>query len=95
MPTAKVLVLESERTNAQSYAPALEKRGYTVMVEHDTAAALKRIQTQKPDVVVLDAASLKTSGERLCHRLRSSSTGLPIVLVADKKISPVPNARRR
>ncbi len=90
MPTAKVLVLESERTNAQSYAPALEKRGYAVMVEHDTAAAVKRIQTQKPDVVVLDAASLKTSGERLCRRLAGSSIGLPIVLVVDKKNQPGP-----
>ena len=86
MPTAKILVLESERTNALSYAPALEKRGYAVMIEHETAAALKRLQAQKPDVIVLDAASLKTSGERLVHRLRSSSAGLlPIVLVVDKK----------
>ena len=91
MPTAKILVLESERTNALSYAPALEKRGYAVMVEHDTAAALKRLQAQKPDVIVLDAASLKTSGERLVHRLRSSSGGLlPIVLVVDKKNQPTP-----
>ena len=90
MPTAKILVLESERANAQSYAPALEKRGYAVVIEHDTAAALKRIQAQKPDVVVLDAASLKTSGERLVHRLRSSSAGLPIVLVVDKKNQPGP-----
>lgn len=88
MATAKILLLESERTNALSYAPALEKRGYAVSVEHQTSAALKRVQTQTPDVVVLDAASLKTSGERICHRLRALVDGLPIVLVADKKNLP-------
>ncbi len=89
MATAKLLLLESARANIQSYAQALQKHGYTVLVEHDTAVALKRAQTQKPDVVVLDAASLKTSGERICHRLHMAGD-LPVVLVVDKKNQPGP-----
>jgi DNA-binding response OmpR family regulator len=90
MATAKILLMESERANAQSYAPALEKRGYAVTVDHNTSAALKRVQTLRPEVVVLDASSLKTSGERICHRLRALVDGLPIVLVVDKKNLPSP-----
>jgi DNA-binding response OmpR family regulator len=90
MATAKILLMESERANAQSYAPALEKRGYAVTVEHNTATALKRVQTLRPEVVVLNASSLKTSGERICHRLRAASSGLPIVLVVDKRNLPSP-----
>jgi DNA-binding response OmpR family regulator len=91
MATAKVLLLESERTSAPSFAPALEKRGYTVTVEHDAQAALKKASALEPDVVVLDAASLKTSGARICRRLRASTNGTPILLIADKKNLPDSN----
>ena len=91
MATAKVLLLESERANAPSFAPALEKRGYAVSIEHEAQAALKRVTSVVPDVVVLDAASLKTSGARICRRLRASLNGTPILLVADKKNLPDPN----
>jgi DNA-binding response OmpR family regulator len=91
MATAKVLLLESERTSAPSFAPALEKRGYTVTVEHDAQSALKKASALEPDVVVLDAASLKTSGARMCRRLRASTNGTPILLIADKKNLPDPN----
>jgi len=90
--TAKVLLLESERTAALSFAPALEKRGYVVTVEHDTQTVVKRTQSLAPDIVVFDAASLKTSGARICRKLRASVNGTPILLVADKKTMPDQNA---
>lgn len=91
MATAKVLLLESERTTAPSFAPALEKRGYAVTVEHTMQAAVKSAQALEPDIVVLDAASLKTSGARMCRRLRSYMNGAPILLIADKKNLPDSN----
>jgi DNA-binding response OmpR family regulator len=91
MANAKVLLLESERTNAPSFAPALEKRGYQVTIEHSAQSAIKRQSVFGPDVVVLDAASLKTSGARICRQLRASMNGTPILLVADKKNPPDSN----
>src|SRR3972149_63148 len=89
--TAKILLLESERTMAPSSAPALEKRGYTVTIEHDTQAMVKRTQALSPDVVILDAASLKTSGARICRRIHEALNGTPILLIVDKKNVPDPN----
>lgn len=91
MANAKVLLLESERMTSPSFHPALEKRGYTVQIEHSAATALKRSGPFAPDVVVLDAASLKTSGARICRQLRASLNGTPILLVADKKNPPDAN----
>lgn len=91
MANAKILLMESERTNAPSFAPALEKRGYAVTIEHRIQATLKRVASLEPDVVILDAASLKVSGARLCRQLRASMNGTPILLVADKKSIPDPN----
>ena len=91
MANAKILLMESERTNAPSFAPALEKRGYAVTIEHRIQATLKRVSSLEPDVVILDAASLKVSGARLCRQLRASMNGTPILLVADKKNTPDAN----
>lgn len=88
MPTAKILLIESDRTNAPSFGPALEKRGYVVSVEHTLPALFKRVQAFAPDIVVLDAASLRTSGARMCRQLRAQLNGTPILLVADKKNAP-------
>jgi len=59
-----------------------------VLVEHDTQTVAKRTQALAPDVVVLDAASLKTSGARICRKIRGTLNGTPIVLIADKKSMP-------
>lgn len=91
MANAKVLLVENERMTAPSFQAALEKRGYTVTIEHSAPAAIKRSSTFMPDVVVLDASSLKTSGARMCRQLRASLNGTPILLVADKKNMPDAN----
>jgi len=91
MAIAKVLLLESERANAPSFAAALEKRGYALTVERTAKAALKRSQSLGPDILVLNAASLKTSGARICRQLKTASNGRPIVVIADKKNVPDPN----
>ena len=91
MANAKVLLLESERANATSFAPALVKRGYAVTVEHHMQAALRRAQAIGPDIVVLDAASLKTSGARICRQICARLNGTPVVLIADQKNVPDAN----
>ena len=85
MASAQVLLLESERFNVLSFAPALEKRGYAVSAEHSLPAALKRAQSRRPDIVVLNAASLRTSGTRICRQLHDALNSTPILLVADKR----------
>jgi len=88
MSNAQILLIESHRAHANSFAPALTKRGYTVTVEHSTQTVNKRLTVLQPDVVVLDAASLKTSGARMCRQLRGQLNGTPILLVADKNNPP-------
>jgi len=90
MATANILLLESERTSTPDFRAALEKRGYTVLVEHTSRATLKATRTVEPDLVVLDAASLKTSGTRICRQLRATLDGTPILLIVDKKNQPDP-----
>lgn len=88
MAGAKVLLVESKRPSAPSFAEALENKGYSVEIEHNAQAAIKRAQAYGPDVIVLDVSSLKTSGARMCRSLRVQLNGTPILIVADKKNKP-------
>ena len=76
MPT--VLLLESARANGSSFAPQLKKR-YDVLVTNTGKIAVSLAKEQKPDVFVLDAASMRTSGDRICQTLRSEVDTLPII----------------
>jgi len=85
MTGAPVLLVESDKASVPSFAPALEKRGYRLIVAHSTADAVVRANGSSPDVIVVDAASLKMSGARMCRDLRKSLAYVRILLVVDRK----------
>jgi DNA-binding response OmpR family regulator len=82
MTSATVLLIESDRASAPSYGSALEKKGYKVAIHHEIDRALEAVDTAEPDIVILDAASMRTPGTRLCRRVRSEVDGAPIILVS-------------
>jgi DNA-binding response OmpR family regulator len=87
MTSANVLLIESPRASAPSFARALEKKGYEVCVRHKTDAAIKQASKENPDIVILDAASMRTPGTRLCRRIRERLNGVPIILVSPEGTS--------
>ena len=51
-------------------------------------AAMSRLMEVDPDLVVVDAASLRTSGKRICQTIRRELDGLPIILLVNKAQEP-------
>lgn len=92
MTSSNVLLIESGRASAPSFAQALEKKGYEVNIEHKLDQAIDEVQDEEPDIVVLDAASMRTPGTRLCRRLRSHLNGVPIILVSPEGTRPEPGS---
>ena len=90
MTAGSILLLESARTGALSLSTPLQKRGYAVRVEHTARAVLRSAELSPPDVVLVDAASLKRSGLRLCRTLRAALADTPIVLVTSASATPSP-----
>jgi DNA-binding response OmpR family regulator len=78
LPLATVLLLESARANGLSFAPHLNKR-YTLLVANTGKDALDMARQYQPDILVVDAASMRTSGDRICHTLRNIVGNLPII----------------
>ena len=86
---ARILWIEGKRAEGPSFIPQLRKKGYSVEVVSTGNAALDRVVRLDPDLAVVNAASMRTSGKRICRSLRERMNGLPIVLIAGEGL-PTP-----
>lgn len=85
----KILLVEGKRADHPSFSSGLTKKGYQIdSVPNGTAALLKLMEVD-PDLVVIDASSLRTSGKRICQSIRKELDGVPIILMMDKTQEPV------
>lgn len=74
MPSAKVLIIEDDRSLADVLAYNLKNAGYDVSVAKDGQDGLNQAQLRVPDVVVLDLMLPVIDGLEVCRRLRSDPT---------------------
>jgi DNA-binding response OmpR family regulator len=81
---AKIMLIEGKHADHDSFASGLNKKGFQVVCFPNGGAALERLVNVDPDLVVVDAASLRTSGKRIVQSLRHGLERMPIVLVVDK-----------
>jgi DNA-binding response OmpR family regulator len=91
MSFCKVLLIEKSRRGSTSFAAGLRRKGYIVEQTHDVSGAIRIFQKSPYDIVVLDAASMQTSGIRLASRLRDQINNTPLILVAPDKSTLSPN----
>jgi DNA-binding response OmpR family regulator len=78
---ARILWVEGNRTEYKSFVPSLRKKEYLVEKVPTGSAALARLVEIDPDLVVVNAASLRSSGKRICNEIHKKSKELPIVLI--------------
>lgn len=78
----KILWIEGKRADSPSFIPGLRRKGYTIETVSTGKAALTRIPILDPDLVVLNAASMRTSGKRICQSIRDQDSKLPVVVIA-------------
>jgi DNA-binding response OmpR family regulator len=80
---ARILWVEGKRAESPPFVPGLRKKGYVVETAQSGEGALSLLHTFDPDLVVINAASMRTSGARISRSLRSKTNGVPMVLIAD------------
>jgi len=79
----KILVVDDERPIADILKFNLEKEGFEVSVSYDGADAVRRVESEQPDLVVLDIMLPKLDGFTVCRRLRERSN-VPILMLTAK-----------
>ncbi len=79
----KLLVVDDEREIADLVKLYLENEGFLVTVCYDGNDALRVIETEEPDLCVLDIMLPGVSGLELCRRIRESYT-YPVIMLTAK-----------
>lgn len=80
---AKILVVDDTAKNVTLLADLLAVKGYAVATAASGAEALVKVETEKPDLVLLDVVMPEMSGYEVCRKIRDNpATGiLPVVMV--------------
>ncbi len=81
---ARILWIEGKRANGPLFIPSLRKKEYRVEVVATGSAAIEILADLDPDLVVINAASMRSNGKRICRELRTKIESLPIVVILDE-----------
>jgi DNA-binding response OmpR family regulator len=92
MNDATLLLIEGKHADYPAFTPALRNKGFIVELVSNGSEALARLADGFiPELIVVNAATLRTSGKRICQSLREKVDGLPILLILneDREIEKV------
>lgn len=80
-PPRRILVVDDEPQITRVLKSSLSSNGYEVQTAQDGIAALERIKTWVPDMVITDLAMPNMDGIALCKELRACSN-VPILVLS-------------
>ncbi len=83
MKTTTLLVIESRHAEIPSFASDLQKKGFDVQIAQNGSKAVARLKEVSPSLVVINAASLRSTGLRICQSIREKDPKLPIILIIE------------
>ncbi len=84
--TDSLLVIEGRHADIPSFGTELQKKGFDVHLATSGSAAVSRLEKVNPSLVVVNAASLRSTGFRICQSIRDRNTKYPIILILAKEI---------
>jgi DNA-binding response OmpR family regulator len=89
MKTTTLLVIEGRHAEIPSFASDLQKKGFDVQTALNGSQAVARLKEVSPSLVVINAASLRSTGLRICQSIREKDPKLPIILIleSDNEVS--------
>lgn len=79
----KILVVDDEKPISDIIKFNLEKEGYEVVTAYDGEEALEKVESESPDLIILDLMLPKIDGLEVAKRVRAKHT-MPIIMVTAK-----------
>ncbi len=82
-PRKKVLVVDDDRDDLKMISMILEPEGYEIITAENGAEALEKVESEAPDLILLDVMMPELDGFAACAKLKASphSKGIPVVLL--------------
>jgi len=85
MKNTTILVIEGRHAEIPSFASDLQKKGFDIRTFQNGSQAVSKIKQINPSLVVINAASLRSTGIRICLSVRKKDVKLPIILILEKE----------
>ncbi len=76
-----LLLADDDTTIVDSLAPFLERAGFDVLLAPDGAAALDKVHSHHPNVIILDVLMPRMDGREVLRRLRHENNWTPTILL--------------
>lgn len=82
MPS-KILIADDDKSISELIRLYLEKEGYSCVTAENGRAALRKFETESPDLIILDIMMPELDGWQVCREIRKSSA-TPIIMLTAK-----------
>ena len=84
MKNPTLLVIEGRHAEIPSFANDLQKKGFDIVSFQNGSQAASKVKQINPAMVIINAASLRSTGIRICLSIRKRDPKLPIILILEK-----------
>jgi len=78
---AKVLIVDDDMTLHEMYQERLKLEGYNIVSAYDGEEALAKVESEKPDVILLDIMMPKINGIDVMKKLRENEKTASIHII--------------
>ena len=85
MKKTTLLVIEGRHAEIPSFANDLQKKGFDIRSFQNGSQAVSRLKQINPSIVIINAASLRSTGIRICLSVRKKDPKLPIILILENE----------
>jgi len=76
----KVLIIEDEPIFRLNYRTVLEQRGFIVAEADNGQEGLNRVESESPDIVLLDLILPEVNGYEVLKKIRETKPQIPIIV---------------
>ena len=84
MDIQKVLIADDEKHIREILKMYCEKEGFDVIEAADGAEAILKVQSEKPDILILDIMMPKLDGLSVLRKMRNKNENTPVLLLTAK-----------
>lgn len=75
-----ILVVDDEESVRFLYKEELEEEGFRVITAEDGEEALRKVRTDRPDLITLDIRMPGMDGIEVLHRIREMDKDIPVIM---------------
>ena len=79
------MVIEGRHAEIPSFAGDLQKKGFDVVPVQNGSQAVAKLKQANPSMLIINAASLRSTGIRICLSIRKRDAKIPIILILDNE----------